>query len=438
MKKFIAFSIVFTLLSAAVFAEFTVNGSAATLFIPIGAVMPDAGDTEIGAGLGRNGSDHTQLYLNFVGTTESGKAGFRFEWYPRLLGGNLNLTGMGDFAGLWVKPADWIRIDAGKFVNNDIRGRLGAGAWFGDYAVPRPGEGEIFTNFSTNAGVMAALTPSAVDGLGVYVAVKNINYINNTDTSQASTVGRDGTWGVNRGIAYVYENTQAAVSYAIPNIGLVRAQYVGAHPAVTTSATAVLPSGLWAITAPQIQAAFAFTGVPNLTVDVGGKYSLPVTDPKTEETAFGLDDGAKIPGTFKAPIAVGLGVKYVAGSLTATFIVDGKFAGSYKPDPVPEAIELGIELRPWVTVNYKLNDTFTVQGEGGIVYAGDSEQDGHVVAAGGVRYGFGGYLQANIGSSSYYVRTGVSYAGGEGAALGTDAKKLDGIFNIPVLFSVSF
>jgi hypothetical protein len=453
MKKFIAFSIVFTLLSAAVFAEFTVNGSAATLFVPIGAVIPDAGDTEIGAGLGRNGSDHTQLYLNFVGTTESGKAGFRFEWYPRLLGGNLNLTGMGDFAGLWVKPADWIRIDAGKFVNNDIRGRLGSGAWFGDYAVPRPGEGEIFTNFSTNAGIMAALTPSAVNGLGVYVAVKNINYINNTDTSQASTVGRDGTWGVNRGIAYVYENTQAAVSYAIPNIGLVRAQYVGAHPAAAAKdETKILPSGIWAITAPQIQAAFAFTGVPNLTVDVGGKYSLPVTDPKTETTSglLGaaqpdpagpagkyLDNGVEKKGTFKAPIAVGLGVKYVAGNLTATAIVDGKFAGSYKEDGT-EAIDLGMELRPWVTVNYKLNDTFTVQGEGGIVYAGDSEQDGRVLATGGVRYGFGGYLQANIGSSSYYVRTGVSYAGGEGVGNSTKAKKLDGIFNVPVLFSVSF
>jgi hypothetical protein len=284
---------------------------------------------------------------------------------------------------------------------------------------------------------LAVLKPTAVEGLGIYAAVKNINYKDNTTTSSASTAARDGTWGVNRGISYVYENTQAAVSYAIPNIGLVRAQYVGAHPAVSTSATAVLPSGLWAITAPQIQAAFAFTGVPNLTIDVGGKYSLPVTDPKAEETALGLDDGAETKGTFKAPIAAGLGVKYVAGSLTAYFIVDGKFAGSYKPDGT-EAIDLGIEVRPWVTVNYKLNDTFTVQGEGGIVYAGDSEQDGHVVAAGGVRYGFGAYLQANIGSSSYYVRTGANYSGGEGAQIGTDAKKLNGIFNVPVLFSVTF
>jgi hypothetical protein len=430
MKKFIAFSIVFTLLSAAVFAEITVTGSAATLFIPIGAVMPDVGDTEIGAGLGRNGAANTEVALNFAGTTESGKAGFQFQWRPRLTGGALDLSGMGDFAGLWIKPVDWIRIDAGKFANSDIQGRLGAGAWFGAYEVPRPGEGEIFNNFSTNAGIMAALTPSAVNGLGVYVAVKNI-----TD-SAASQKDRNGTWGVNRGIAYIYENTQAAVSYAIPNIGLVRAQYVGAHPAVTTSATAVLPSGLWAITAPQIQAAFAFTGVPNLTVDVGGKYSLPVTDPKPEEAFLGPDE-TEVPGTFKAPIAVGLGVKYVAGNLTATVIVDGKFAGSYKLGTA-DAIDLGIELRPWLSVNYKLNDTFTVQGEGGIVYAGDSERDGHVVAAGGVRYGFGGYLQANIGSSSYYVRTGVSYAGGEGAQLGTDAKKLDGIFNVPVLFSVSF
>jgi hypothetical protein len=429
MKKFIAFSIVFTLLAAAVFAEVTVTGAASLTFIPIGAVIPDEGDAEIGAGLGRNGSDHTQLYLNFVGTTDSGKAGFRFEWYPRLLGGTLNLAGMGDFAGLWIKPVDWIRIDAGKFLNNDIRGRLGHGAWFGDYAVPRPGEGDIFTNFSTHAGIMAALTP--IEGLGIYAAVKDIN------AARASTVGRDNTWGVNRGVAYVYENTQAAVSYAIPNIGLVRAQYVGAHPAASVSAVGILPSTIYAITAPQIQAAFAFTGVPNLTIDVGGKYSLPVTDPKGEETALGLDDGAELKGTFNAPIAAALGVKYIAGNLTAYLIADGKFAGSYQPDGT-DAIDLGFEVRPWVTVNYKINDTFTAQAEGGIVYAGDSEQDGHVVATGGVRYGFGAYLQSNIGSSSYYVRTGVSYSGGEGAALGTEAKKLNGIFNVPVLFSVTF
>jgi hypothetical protein len=439
MKKFFAFSLVFTLLAAAVFAEFTVNGSAATLFIPIGAVIPDEGDAEIGAGLGRNGGDHTQLYLNFVGTTESGKAGFRFEWYPRLLGGTLNLSGMGDFAGLWIKPADWIKIDAGKFAYYDIsRGLVGSGDWFGNYEVPRPNQDNIFNAYSTNAGIMATLTPT--EELAIRAAVKDIT------GSTASTVGRGSTWGVNRGISYVYENTQAGVSYAIPNIGLVRAQYVGAHPAVGAAdapgvpvATGILPSAIYSITAPRLEAAFGFTGVPNLTIDVGGKYYLPVTDPKTEKTTglLGADDGIETKGTFKAPISAALGVKYVAGSLTTYFIVDGKFAGSYQPKGT-DAVNLGIEVRPWVAVNYKINDTFTAQGEGGIVYAGDSKQDGHVVAAGGLRYGFGAYLQTNIGSSSYYVRTGVNYSGGEGAALGTEAKKLDGIFNIPVLFSVSF
>jgi hypothetical protein len=429
MKKFFAFSLVFTLLAAAVFAEVTVSGGASLSFIPVGAVSPDGGDTEIGAGLGRNGAANTNVDVNITGVTENGKAGFRFQWRPRLIGSSLDLSGMGDYAGLWIKPLDWIQIDAGKFVNNDIRGRLGSGAWLGDYTLPRPGEGDIFTNISTDAGILATLKPAAVEGLGVYVGVKNIN------TSGKPSLNNYNPWGVSRGIGYVYENTQAAVSYAIPNIGLVRAQYVGAHPAASTAA-GLLPSAIYSITAPKIEFAFAFTGVSNLTIDVGGKYSLPVTDPKTEETALGADDGTETRGTFKAPIAAALGIKYVAGNLTAYLIADGKFAGSYQPDGT-DAIDLGIEVRPWVTVNYKINDTFTAQAEGGIVYAGDSEQDGHVVAAGGVRYGFGAALQTTF-APSCTLRTGVTYAGGEGAQVGTEASKLPGVFSIPFIFSVSF
>jgi hypothetical protein len=430
MKKFIAFSIVFTLLAAAVFAEVTVTGGASLSFIPIGAIIPDEGDTEIGAGLGRNGDANTNIDVNITGVTESGKAGFQFQWRPRLIGKDLDLSGMGDFAGLWIKPLDWIRIDAGKFVNNDIQGRLSSGAWLGDYTLPRPGEGDIFTNISTNAGILVALKPAAVEGLGVYVGVKDIN------TPGKPSLKNHNPWGVNRGIGYVYENTQVAVSYAIPNIGLARAQYVGAHPAVKEDPAGILPSTIYSITAPKIEAAFAYTGVSNLTIDVGGKFSLPVTDPKTEETVFGKDDGTETKGTFKAPIVAALGVKYVAGSLTATFIVDGKFAGSYQLKGT-DAIDLGIEIRPWVTVNYKINDTFTAQAEGGIVYAGDSEQDGKVVATGGVRYGFGAALQTTF-APSCTLRTGITYAGGEGVQEGKEALKLPGVFSVPFIFAVSF
>jgi hypothetical protein len=427
MKKLVAFSIVFTLLAAAVFAEVTVTGGAGMSFIPIGAISPDGGDTELAAGFGRNGGLATELQLNVAGESENGKAGFLFQWRPKLSGNAIFANEIGDNAGLWVKPLDWIRIDAGRFVNNDIRGRMGSGAWFGDYTIPRPGEGDIFSNFDGKAAVMAALKPAAVEGLGVYVLIN----------SMTDTYTNYNPWGASKGIGYVYENTQAAVSYAIPNIGLVRAQYVGAHPSAKLDNAGLLPSTIASITAPQIQAAFAFTGVPNLTVDVGGKYYLPVTDPKAVETVLGADDGAEYKGTFHAPIVTALGVKYAAGNLTATFIVDAKFAGTYEEDGWGEAIELGIEVRPWVTVNYKINDTFSAQGEGGIVYAGDSEQDGNVVAAGGVRYGFGAAIQTTF-APSCTLRTGITYAGGEAAQSGTDAKKLTGVFSVPFIFGVSF
>jgi hypothetical protein len=426
MKRFIAFSTLFALLSVAVFAEITVTGGASLSFVPIGAIIPDGEDAEIVAGLGRNGGVNTNMDLNFTGVSENDKAGFKFELRPKVLGGALDVLEVGA-ADLWIKPVDWIQIDVGKFGNGDIEGRMGAGAWFGDYTISRPGEGSIFNNFDGKAAVLASLKPTAVEGLGVYLLINNM----------ASTYASySGTWGASKGIGYIYENLQAAVSYAIPNIGLVRAQYKGAHPGIADTPGTLLPSSIWGITAPQIQAAFAFTGVSNLTIDVGGKYSLPVEDPKTVETTLGADNGTETKGTFKAPIEAGLGVKYIAGNLTATVMVDGKFAGSYELQNI-QAVELGIEIRPWLTVNYKINDTFTAQAEGGIVYAGDSEQNGAVVAAGGVRYGFAAGLQTTI-APSCTLRSGVTYAGGEAVQAGTTAQKLDGVLSVPLIFSVSF
>jgi hypothetical protein len=307
------------------------------------------------------------------------------------------------------------------------------------------------------------LKPAAVDGLGVYLLINTM----------ADTYTNWNPWGASKGIAYVYENTQAAVSYAIPNIGLARLQYKGAHPALTLNSGAaqrdeswvlnpdgtithiaarnetapgLLPSGIWSITAPEIQFAFAFTGVPNLTVDVGVKYPLPVSDPKTVEKSLGADDGTETLGSFQAPISAALGVKYVAGNLTATIIADGKFAGSYdrdvvSPAPDPDAIKLGMEIRPWVTVQYKINDTFTAQAEGGIVFAGESKQGDNVVASGAVRYGFGAAVQTTF-APSCTLRSGITYAGGK--AVGYDggvdpeAVKLPGVFSVPLVFGVSF
>jgi hypothetical protein len=192
---------------------------------------------------------------------------------------------------------------------------------------------------------------------------------------------------------------------------------------------------------PQVQFAFAYTGVPNLTVDLGVKYPLPVSDPKTVEGGLGLDDGVETEGKFQAPISAALGVKYVAGSLTATFIVDGKFAGTYELEIMPDPLKLGIEVRPWVTVQYKINDTFTAQAEGGIVYAGESKVDDDAVASSAVRYGFGAAVQTTF-APSCTLRAGITYAGGEriGVGIGADpeAVKLNGVFSVPLIFGVSF
>jgi hypothetical protein len=491
MKKLIAFSIVFAILSGAVFAAdeaeetsyvpITITGGATATFIPFGIVDP--ADTTITtdtetllpvAGLGKADGDRDagiELQLNVAGALENGKAGFLFQWRPHYSGGFGFTSYIGDNAELWFKPLDWIRIDAGKFVNNSIRGRLGNGAWFGDFTIPRPGEGDIFANFDAKMGMMLSVTPEAVDGLGVYVLVNSMTTLFSrtrpTPTSSPALTS-DGalTWTAARRAEYVYENTQAAVSYALPNIGLARVQYVGADPSATIrkNEDRYLPTSYWGISAPKFEAAFAYTGMTGLTVDVGGKIYLPFDDvgyphenvlgsntekaaAATDESNYGWGSYISPQGKYQAPFVAALGVKYELDPLTLSLLVDGKFAG-YGESPNGNKLELGPEIRGWLTANYKLNDTFTAQAEGGVVYAGETKYkqsgaDARTVGSDALLYGFGAGLQTTFGTDCT-IRVGATFTSGNGMGVDSSgnakskALPIASSFSVPVIMSVAF
>ncbi|MDR1903014.1 MAG: hypothetical protein LBQ88_12130, partial [Treponema sp.] len=225
MKRFITFSIVFALVCAAAFAEVKVSAGASMSFTPIGAVIPDDEDAGLVAGFGKNNGNAWELQLNVEGSTENGKAGFLFQWRPKVQNGVFTgINDIGDNAGIWYKPLDIIRIDAGRFQNNDIRGRMGSGAWYGDYTIPRGGENDIFQNFDAKNGAMLTVKP--IDGLSVYALVNAIPPYENTNTGTPPTAWAGPNQGAAKAFGYVWENTQVAVAYAIPNIGLARLQYV--------------------------------------------------------------------------------------------------------------------------------------------------------------------------------------------------------------------
>jgi hypothetical protein len=446
MKKLLAFSIILALVSATAFADVNVSAGAGMSFIPLGVQLPDGGDAEPVAGFGRNGNAATEIQVNVEGKTESGKAGFLFQWRPKINGDALT-SQIGDNAGIWYKPLDIIRIDAGRFVNNDIRGKVGNSAWFGDYTISRAGESEIFKNFDAKAAVM--LTAQPIEGLSVYALVNSMASTYNQQDNVADKKINN-TTVASKGAQFVWENTQVAVAYTLPNIGVFRLQYIGAHPSASM-VTFTGPGGGLVPPLPdgsansKFELAFAYTGIEGLTLDVGGGFSLPFEDVHPAPANIFVPNTVVVDGKYAPGATAGLGLKYVTGPLTANFILGGTFLQSWEYQGAK--FEFGFRLRPYVAVQYKIDDTFTAQAEGGIDFYGDSKYDfgggATFTRKGGVNYGFGLGLQTTL-APSCTIRTGLTYAGGEvyGTTLlsGTtiDPVKLIGAFSIPVVFSVSF
>ncbi|MDR1128039.1 MAG: hypothetical protein LBL20_01905 [Treponema sp.] len=503
MKKALVVLLILAVAGGAFAQEVTVTGGGAAQFSPFGIVDPDDTTTTTDtdgllpvAGFGKPDGDREagiELQLNVAGTLESGRAGFLIQLRPQYNGGfGANLF-VGDNAELWFKPLDWIRVDAGRFVNNDIRGRLGSGAWFGDFLIPRGGEGDIFQNFDAKLGVMASVKPAAIEGLGVYALVNSITLYGRENNTL--------TWVPLRRAEYVYENTQAAVSYALSGIGLARVQYVGAAPSATerttyTTTTVLtipnpntpgeeiistttttpslgtdryLPTAMWSITAPYFGAAFAFTGVTGLTVDVGGRFYLPFDDITwPHESGLGANNlpaagtgtqygwsGVGRDGKYQAPHWAALGVQYQLLPITLYLRFDVKFGGYGEGEvgTTTTKLELGPEIRGWLTANYKINDTFSAQAEGGIVYAGESKatrtgtgiDDSWTAGSDAFLYGFGLGLQTSFSASSY-VRIGATFTSGKGMgvssnpAVDAESRVLGyaSSFNVPIIMQVSF
>ncbi|MDR1893393.1 MAG: hypothetical protein LBQ61_01715, partial [Spirochaetales bacterium] len=314
---------------------------------------------------------------------------------------------------------------------------------YGNYTIPRGAESDIFQSFDVRTGIMLTVKP--IDGLSVYALVNAVPAYENANTGAPPTSWAGPNYGASKAFGYVWENIQAAIAYAIPNIGLARLQYVGAHANGTTFNPTTFAA---TINAPHIGAAFAWTGLEGLTVDVGGKIYLPVNE-ETSDNPWADPSRTKLQvggfnATFQKPFMAALGVQYKTGPLTATFRFDAQFAGSVDIDaPGSDPVNLGIEMRPWITLGCAINDTWTVQAEGGVVWTAESTVGGNPVLSSALRYGFGAGLQTTF-APSCYIRTGIAYAGGQ-APGGIPAGKTDpeptkrnGQFSVPVIFSVSF
>jgi hypothetical protein len=211
---------------------------------------------------------------------------------------------------VWIKPIKILKLTYGKMKEDDFRGRIGDFSFFAPLGFTSPGgvrnQDTIFTRFQPTNGFHFALTP--IEGLRIEGSV------NLTDAHTAKDAFKTG---------------QIGVGYAIPDIGEFRVQYIGGRGAYgtpaetydgssndhyewtldvdgdgTISTAEKAGSPVWqpktdaAATKPgrdtyTMEAAFAFTGVEGLVVDVGLKVPFDVQKSgKLFEGAIGATFGS--------------------------------------------------------------------------------------------------------------------------------------------------
>ncbi|MDR3192282.1 MAG: hypothetical protein LBT87_04365 [Treponema sp.] len=441
-----------------VFAEFKV-GAALDLGVMFqridyadrGANWEPVDDPVWVAGYGRNGGNRAKLTLSFSGDI-GGKAGLdsSLAFYPWWKDNrqqdilvDIDSIEIGGFSG-WLRPFDWFRIRAGSFNIDTLRGKLDGFNW-GDYlGVGAGGTDGFFTRFEGKDAValefidpLKGLFPDipALHGLWLGAMVYDI--------IEANPINNQGIPGGYAEAKYILENIQAGIGYELPrDIGHFRLQYIGVHNTsnikrITDNDNNDSNSG------PRAQAAFAFTMIPGLTVELGGTLSFLVEDPINLVPALNGDgeivyyDPIVTAGKYMEPHRAALGARYdfpfglsLRGGGEINF-------GGYSHATGSGKVDTGSVTKIWFSPSYRINGAFLAGADLGLNILGDEMRFDRLNKRGGYRYGFGAFLRWDV-ITNCFLQAGIAWAGGE--ALGNDRvtpQILDSVFTIPVVFSFS-
>ena len=460
MKKTYLLFALCALLAARIFAEVTVGASleAVAAVQSIGYVERDDPEWNpidkqiVVGGFGGNNSNRNKLTLNFTANLED-TAGLFTElvlypwWHDNRQQDILNFIDsieLGQLYG-WYRPFEWFQIDVGRFNIDRLRGKIEGYNW-GDYlGTSAGGTDGFFTRFEGRDGfALEFINPFAnlVPALsGLYVGAMMYDII------EANTANNQGIFGGYTEAKYMLENIQAAIGYEIPEIGLARFQYIGVHPTPNTKKVAAGDNND-SNNGPRLQLAFTYTGLPNLTVEAGGTISLLVSDPTVLVPA--LNSSGEIvyyepritKGNYLEPSRVALGAEYGLEDLLGLSLslrLGGEYSfGGYSEPTGSGRADFGPVAKIWFSPMYKLNEKFDVAADVGVEILGDENYYDRLNKKGGVRTGFGAYIQWNI-ISDCFIRLGFAYAGGE--ALGNDrsgSRKLDTLITVPLYFKLGF
>jgi hypothetical protein len=410
VKKFFAVLVLAALIIPVLSAQSTFTWSAwgRAVFAPISFDDVDSSVSAATATFSTPGNA-PRLGFTLAGTSESEKIGFiaQFQMNEWTTAADL----VGENAKVWIKPFPFLKLTVGKFNEDDLRSTIG-NTEFNTWLVPSGGKDEdgIFDRFQATLGAHIALTP--IEGLYIEAAVGSSpgNIRANRNLYNISALD-------------IYKAIQVGVGYRIPDIGFVRAQFIGNNRSqlkqdddlVMTSK--VLMEGLTMNRdADIIEAAFQFNRVTGLNIDVGFKYPLPyVTD-----TGFTIYPALlpsppllNIAGTevkVQLPVVAALGATYKWNNLSALGRVDFASGGSFEQEGVYK-ITTGMSLGFWLVPAYQITSTIKAGFDIGFeMHIIDNQEKpiGVTIDLIGSDYsdiGLGPWVELNVGGGT--VKTGV-------------------------------
>ncbi|MDR2542223.1 MAG: hypothetical protein LBC80_02060 [Treponema sp.] len=443
MKKIFCALLVFT--AAFLYAEVTITGMIDMSIVPFQFIydpdpyrnavpnrdVPEPLEMVMGAGAGRISSGQGPRARLDVRASHEDVIGMRMRIQARTDG-----IGIEDYLQVWWRPQPWMRVDAGRFFDDRLRGKINdLDERMNAYTVRMYDADAIFTRFRTHwsgqAGLMLSFTPPAQENLWFGVLMYDLNPF---DTAGAAGSMYDAHPDYVTDNADVFKRIQVAAAYTIDGIGLARVQYFGAKPGVEIiritdewldDSNTPFHSYLFdtfSITAPRIEAAFAFTGFPNLTLDIGGKWPLPFKNwdrgplnifEKNDETL--LDPiylSYKRGFVWQAPYQLSLGLKYKLDSLELAGRADAHFLGSMKGHSIDVFFAPMLNIHVWPSYEFSFGRLIFNFGYEwiGAAYDRNGEligKDSPVALNGGHRMGTGLSIHRNITGNSF-VKGGIA------------------------------
>ncbi len=432
------------------FADITVGARLDTGFMPFQYVMPEGKDAYSSFGMARVDGSEARLQLSITATNADKNVGVQAEvraLFGTDAGGATPTLALGDHAYVWYKPIDWLNISAGKFIINDLQGKIGHDDWR-NFTVMSGDEKSIMHNFDTNgdiygntgrlhpdnslsprSGVGLALTLKPIDGLTILAGMRNVWVLDRegSSESQGADIGYMRRMKKSGKAPNPLQYMQFGVGYNIANIGFARAQFLGATQ--TPNDQPAL------IRANEIELAFAFTMIENLTLDLG--FGLPLR--LTAKDGVTADTEAIKGISYQKPYELSLGASYKIGAFTLPLRVDMTFAGAKKVenDASLSRIE-GFGMRFYMFPSYTLNNIIAFTLSGGVNFMGDTEDgNGNAKLYGGIVYGFGAYTTITF-ASKCSIRAGLAYSAGDKILRANkNGTAVDSVFSIPILFTAS-